>query len=677
MLVTLAAAGGARADALREAQAAERTGDAARAYAAYRLHATHELPAGSDAMRALLPILDRAFGAWIDAVLSRARQQIAAADPEGALSLLWGVARIPEAILWVNAIPGHEVAPQLAARRRELNAIAAEAIDSLLAETTDDLEGFRRLAALAPLAPTVPRLRARLDELRATLGAPHRERARRPDHVGRLHQAVLDYLDGKAPDGRPSGVTISPRAEGDPSCAPFAASLARTGTRGALHAELVVRTTGPCQLATSQVRRTEPYEYTVSESYETQECTKAATVITRGRCLSANNQNCVLEATPTTSGGETTCRPVTRTRTRRVRDTREVTRTTWSIPWRGELTLTTDGGEARRPLDVTGTFADEGYRSARGDREARLDRRALERSLATQAAARVADASRELEATRVAAARARFAAGGAPGVIEPDAALLYFEDRRSAELETWLVNNADMPRAVLEAIRSGQVIAPLTPAPLVLPALSAGEPCPTCLAVDPLVRKQVALGRAAPRAEGWIGVRYTRVGEPGRLAGAAQVYSVPVEYDVVPRTGTGMFAGFDLELGGGAGFRYDTNLRAGWGVSKGGGTIGATVGAGVGGLTGGRIPIALQVPVEVLVTYRFAAGFALAASARPSFTFGADARKGGSATTPLGDELELGLTILAGKKLALAGLYSERMGTSLVGVALGYQLQPR
>lgn len=674
VLSLLAGVPRARADALREAKAAEQAGDAARAYAAYRVHATHEVPAGSDAMRALLPVLDRAAAAWIGALLDEARGRIDRGDARGALAVVWGLHRMVDA-----EIPGHDLRAVIATRQRDLEAVARTAIAAALASATPDVDGLISLAALAPFAPTVPPLRARLDELRATLTATHREPARRADHVGRLHGEVIAYLEGKVPDGRRSGVTVSPRAEGDASCAPFVAALTTPERAAALRAQLVVRSAAPCQLETTQTSRTEPYEYTVSERYETQECHTAPVTVTEGRCLSANNQNCVLRATGTTSGGERTCKPVTRTRQRVVTDTREVTRVTWTIRWRGELTMSAGGAEVRRPFDVTASFVDEGHRSSRDRKEARLDRAKLDRDLASRIAEVVAGPSGELHAGWIAAARLRFTSGEPAEAKPRAAALLFFEDTPSPEIDAWLAQHTGVPRHVLAAIRAGEAIPVIDGEMPLLPQVAAGATCPECLAA-PRARSGARATTVAvrpQRAEGWMGLRYTRVDEPMRVDDAKQLLSVAVAYDVVPLAGTGMFVGFDLELGGGGGFRYDTNLRAGWGISRGGAVAAATLGAGVGGLTGGRIPIALQVPVELLAGYRFGPRLALAASARSIFAFGADARADGSTATPLGDELELELTVLAGKKLALSGLYAERLKTSFVGVAIGIQLQDR
>jgi len=143
--------------------------------------------------------------------------------------------------------------------------------------------------------------------------------------------------------------------------------------------------------------------------------------------------------------------------------------------------------------------------------------------------------------------------------------------------------------------------------------------------------------------------------------------------------------GFDLAIGGQigrhSGFAYDVAvLPLGLGVRLGDDSF-LALGTGVAAMGAtGSLDDAILVPIQLELEYGVT--YHLIVRARDSFVFGADGRKNGAPSLPLGDELEGMLGLRVGKSETtnlpmgyfIGVAYQEMLGTRYIGLALGYAL---
>ncbi|HET9990326.1 MAG TPA: hypothetical protein VFQ65_17465 [Kofleriaceae bacterium] len=142
---------------------------------------------------------------------------------------------------------------------------------------------------------------------------------------------------------------------------------------------------------------------------------------------------------------------------------------------------------------------------------------------------------------------------------------------------------------------------------------------------------------------------------------------------------------FDVAIGGQigrhGGFAYDAAiLPLGIGVRLGADSfLALDTGLAAMGATGSlddAVLVPIQLELEYGVTYH------LIVRARDSFVFGADGRRDGAPSLPLGDELEGMVGVRVGKSDAanlpmgyfIGVAYKEMLGTRYVGLSLGYAL---
>ena len=135
---------------------------------------------------------------------------------------------------------------------------------------------------------------------------------------------------------------------------------------------------------------------------------------------------------------------------------------------------------------------------------------------------------------------------------------------------------------------------------------------------------------------------------------------------------------FDIAIGGQVGkhggVAYDVGLLPlGLAVKLGdAGFIALGTGVAAMGATG-ALDDAVLIPIQLEVEY--GAGYHVMFRARDSFVFGADGRKDGAPSLPIGDELAGTLAIRAGSPGYEIGVaYQEMLGTRYVGLVIGYGL---
>jgi hypothetical protein len=190
-----------------------------------------------------------------------------------------------------------------------------------------------------------------------------------------------------------------------------------------------------------------------------------------------------------------------------------------------------------------------------------------------------------------------------------------------------------------------------------------------------------------PRAglASFFGAAYHRVGDPA-MAGGLENYATLTGKSRLVVQSLHLALGLDLELGGGfdGGFAYDVALGAGVGQTFAGSlAAGLTIGVGTDGVTGDRVPAALRVPVELFVTGNVGPYNHFILWGRNSFAFLADERDEGADLALFGDEASLGVGIGFGKNdMRLSHIqgsgpmialeYSQRLGTSMIGLVLAY-----
>ncbi|HEY6038362.1 MAG TPA: hypothetical protein VIV58_28965 [Kofleriaceae bacterium] len=135
------------------------------------------------------------------------------------------------------------------------------------------------------------------------------------------------------------------------------------------------------------------------------------------------------------------------------------------------------------------------------------------------------------------------------------------------------------------------------------------------------------------------------------------------------------------QIGKHGGFAYDAALLPlGLGVSLGPDSF-LALGTGLAAMGAtGSLDDAILVPIQLELEY--GGTYHLTVRARDSFVFGADGRKDGAPSLPLGDELEGMVGIRIGKAETsslrmgyfLGVAYKEMLGTRYIGLALGYAL---
>lgn len=135
------------------------------------------------------------------------------------------------------------------------------------------------------------------------------------------------------------------------------------------------------------------------------------------------------------------------------------------------------------------------------------------------------------------------------------------------------------------------------------------------------------------------------------------------------------------QIGRHGGFAYDVGLLPlGLGVALGPDSF-LALGTGVAAMGAtGSLDDAILVPIQLELEY--GGTYHLTVRARDSFVFGADGRKDGAPSLPLGDELEGMVGLRIGKVDSssvrmgyfLGVAYKEMLGTRYIGLALGYAL---
>jgi len=157
----------------------------------------------------------------------------------------------------------------------------------------------------------------------------------------------------------------------------------------------------------------------------------------------------------------------------------------------------------------------------------------------------------------------------------------------------------------------------------------------------------------------------------GSFVEGDRAVSVHISLDVAVGGQIGRHGGFAydaalLPLGLGVALGPDSFLALGTGVAA----MGAT----------GSLDDAILVPIQLELEY--GETYHLTLRARDSFVFGADGRKDGAPSLPLGDELEGMVGIRIGKVDSssvrmgyfLGVAYKEMLGTRYIGLTLGYAL---
>jgi len=140
-------------------------------------------------------------------------------------------------------------------------------------------------------------------------------------------------------------------------------------------------------------------------------------------------------------------------------------------------------------------------------------------------------------------------------------------------------------------------------------------------------------------------------------------------------------AAIGAQIGSHGGFAYDAAvLPLGLGLSLGQDSF-LALGTGIAAMGAtGSLDDAILVPIQLELEYGVT--YHLMLRARDSFVFGADDRKNGAPSLPIGDELEGMLGVRIGKSdisslpmgYFLGVAYKEMQGTRYIGLALGYAL---
>jgi hypothetical protein len=147
-------------------------------------------------------------------------------------------------------------------------------------------------------------------------------------------------------------------------------------------------------------------------------------------------------------------------------------------------------------------------------------------------------------------------------------------------------------------------------------------------------------------------------------------------------------AGLDLAAGATApgGFAYDVNLyAAGVGVALGPWSrLGVAGGIGASGAIG-TVDDALQLPVEASLELALGRRLRLLARGRVAWLAAADARQGGAASLPVGDQLDASVALRLGRRSRaygypvgngyyLGAAYREAGGVRMLGVVIGHSI---
>jgi hypothetical protein len=149
-----------------------------------------------------------------------------------------------------------------------------------------------------------------------------------------------------------------------------------------------------------------------------------------------------------------------------------------------------------------------------------------------------------------------------------------------------------------------------------------------------------------------IGLAYARARDASRFGGHPGYLALATTFRILGEANpVGFYGGYDIELGGGGGFRYGLQPLLGLGVPFGSGiSVALASGPGIDGITGGVEPFAVDVPIELDVSVELIRWMSIGASLREGVVFAAPERKNGSKHAPFGDELALGINVTIGTR---------------------------